>query len=51
MIIIYGTGVRLEFLHKVKIHTDSCLSCKGMILSYENSICIMPVVLVQPMQP
>ena len=31
MIIVSGTGVRLEFHHMVKFQTDSCLECKGMI--------------------
>ena len=35
---MYGTGVCLEYLHKVEFHTDSCLKCKSVILSYDNSI-------------
>ena len=35
---ISGTGVRLEFPHRVKIHTDNCLRWKFMIQSYENGI-------------
>ena len=41
---VSGTGVRLEFPHAVKFHTDSCLRCRGMILSLANSMYIMPVV-------
>ena len=48
---IPGTGVRLEFLHKVKIHMDSCLRCRGMIASYDNSMYIVLVVHLQSMQP
>ena len=39
-----GTGVRLEFPRKVKFHTDSCLRCRGMIPSYDNSVYSIPVV-------
>ena len=35
---ISGTGVRLEFPHEVKFHTDSCLRCRGMILSYDTQL-------------
>ena len=31
------TGVRLEFLHKVKFHMDICLRCRGMKLSYDKA--------------
>ena len=32
-----GTGVRLEFPHKVKFHTDSCPWYRSMITAYTIS--------------
>ena len=48
---VYGTGVRLKFSHKVMLHTDSCLRRRSMMLCYDNSMYIMPVLHLPPMQP
>ena len=48
---ISGTGIRLKFPHKVKFHKDSCPRCRGVILSHGNSVYIMPIVHLQPIQP
>ena len=48
---MYKTGVCREFPHKVKLDMDSCLRGRSMILSYDNSIYVMPVLHLQRMQP
>ena len=48
---MYGTVVRLGFPHKVKLYTDSCLRCRSVVLSSDNSTCTMPVLNLQPKQP